>query len=395
MATFKVLYELKYDLDSPNNKQLNNIQNFYAHHRMKIYDSSKVDLTWEDASEEPKESKQFSFDIAEELLEKYKDEPEIYRILKRLEENKKVYKVIIQPNRSPGKRDDEIGAFYKAHKAKYEKEGCPNPAISITQYVKMEISKEFFSKDGLEKHGVIYPKWNYLVTIFSKGLSGLFQQLFISTLAYENSCTKWPNGVSKENFEIEFDTQNNVAKLVDANVYNPDNPFNKYLRQTTRRVIRRTNSSSDKDDTEIIDYYMEDYITSWTRYSVDEFATGIKSGDNTYGIYMLYDSEKGFFYVGKAEHVYTRMKEHKDSREEIRDFDYFRYSLIDPYYYDDIFLIENAAIHDGAMLFNMAKNKDYKEKSLAVILPDGRDIKDVIMLNTVKKQTKRTPKQER
>ena len=74
---------------------------------------------------------------------------------------------------------------------------------------------------------------------------------------------------------------------------------------------------------------------------------------------------------------------------------YYRYNLIDPFFEDDIFLIENAAIHDCAMIFNMVANKDYGEKSLLVHLQEGKDIKDIRMVNSVKKQTKRPNNKKR
>mgnify|MGYP000850523825 FL=1 len=232
----------------------------------------------------------------------------------------------------------------------------------------------------------IVPQYNYYITIFSKGLSGLLQQLFVSTLAYEQGGVQWPDNIDREGFIIEFNSVEKTAILKNITIYNPDNPYNKYIRKSMR-IVRKQDVIEDENK-DAIDFYLEDKITPWCEYDKEEFKSKLKSDDNTTGVYMLYDSKKGFFYVGKSENVFTRMQQHKDSQELIKDFDFYRYSLIDPYYYDDIHMIENAAIHDCAMILNMFANKDYCEKSLAVKLPDGRNIKDIYIVNSVKKQTK-------
>lgn len=209
---------------------------------------------------------------------------------------------------------------------------------------------------------------------------------------FEQVGIEWPAQIKQEGFSIEYDTNTKIETLQKIEIYNPDNPYNSYIRKSMRVVRKQFNAS--EEEKEAIDYYLENKIEPWHRYDEDEFKDRLKSEDNVAGIYMLYDSKDGYFYVGKAEQVYKRMQEHRDSQELINKFDYYRYSLIDPYYYDDIFMIENAAIHDCAMILNMGINKDYREKSLSGILSEGKNIKDITIVNSVKKQTKRPSKKE-
>lgn len=384
MAQFNVKYEFRFNPESKK-KTDNNIENFYSHHRMKIYEEGVVQEKWEINEA----VKKYSFDISEELLKKYESKEDIFRYLNRLKENKSIYSVTIQPNRSLRFRNDEIGIFFRGKKEEYKKNYNCNDSLAES-FAKTDVEEEYLSDKGIAKHGNIMPQYNYYITIFSKGLSGLLQQLFISTLVFAECGEKWPEGIDKESFVFQFDTELKKATLVEINIYNPDNPFNKYMRKSMRVVRRYTSQETKSSD--VIDYYIDNKITSWYRYNKKEFEEQIKREDNTLGVYMLYDSEKGYFYVGKADQVYSRMQQHRDSDELIKEFDYYRYSLVDPIYYEDIFLIENAAIHDCAMLFKMEKNSDYREKALSIILPDGKDIKDVTMVNSVKKQSKRPNK---
>lgn len=383
MAQFKVKYEFRFNPES-RKKTDNNIENFYSHHRMKIYDNT-VEEEWT----ESEDAKKYSFDISKELLKEYKSQIDIFRYLKRLEENKSIYSVTIQPNRSLRFRNDEIGVFFREKKAEYKKNYNYEDSLA-ERFAKTDVEEEYLSDVGIAKYGKINPQYNYYITIFSRGLSGLLQQLFISTLVFAECGEKWPKGIDRESFVFQFDTELKQATLVEINIYNLDNPFNKYMRKSMRIVRRYTSQETKSND--VIDYYIDNKITQWDKYDKKEFEEQMKREDNTLGVYMLYDSVKGYFYVGKAEQVYSRMQQHRDSNELIKEFDYYRYSLVDPIYYEDIFLIENAAIHDCAMIFNMIGNKDYGEKALSLMLPDGKDIKDVIMVNSVKKQSKRPNK---
>lgn len=379
-STFIIDYKFRYDPNSKKKKD-NNIENFYSHHRMKIYDSSSVESIWNG-----EEKKVFSFNISDELFSKYANVPEVTRYLNRMRKFQSIYSVTIQPNRSFRFRTDSVAKYYNDRYKEYEQ----SFSLEFCRILaKTDVENEYFSKEGREKHAGedLKPKYNYFVTIFSAGLSLLMQQIFVSTMAYEQSKVAWPSNVPKEGFSLKFDTGNMTATLIDMEVYNPDNPYNKYIRNHMR--ITRSQNLQSQNDKEAINFYVEDRITPWMPYDEKEFSDKMKSEDNTAGIYMLYDSHNNYFYVGKSNQVFKRMKEHRDSNELIRQFDYYRYSLIDPNYYDDIFLIENAAIHDIAMILKMTANTDYNEKSLAAFLPRDVTINSISMVNNHKKQTKR------
>lgn len=380
-SKFIVHYTFRYNPKSKNKKD-NNIENFYTHHRMKIYDNTCVEKIWMG-----EEKKEFSFDISEELLSEYKNMPEVYCYLERMKDFKKIYSVTIQPNRSIRFRTDVKAKYYWERYQECKKENFDHELCS--KYAEKAMVEEYETEEGRKKHASenLQPKYNYFITIFSKALSGLLQQVFVSTLAYEQSGIEWPENVDRESFSFEFDMENKTATLIDIKIYNPNNPYNKYIRRSMRIIHKQNiNEENDKD---IINFYLENRITPWITYDEKDFVDKMKSEDNIAGIYMLYDSEKKYFYVGKAEHVFKRMKEHRDSNELINSFNYYRYSLIDPSYYDDIFLIENTAIHDAAMILTMERNSDYKEKSLSKALPEDINIQDITMVNNQKMQTKR------
>jgi len=215
---FSVQYELKYSITSKK-KDENNIENFYTHHRMKIYDKS-LQLT-------ENETIKYKFDIDESVLEKYEQNPEVYRYLKRMKDNKSIYYIIVQPNRSLRFRDDLMGRFFKEKVKEYSKNYVRSTAEKLAN---ADTIVEFLSESGLKKYGKIVPQYNYYITIFSKGLSGLLQQLFVSTLAYEQGGVQWPDNIDREGFIIEFNSVEKTAILKNITIYNPDNPYNKLLK---------------------------------------------------------------------------------------------------------------------------------------------------------------------
>ncbi|WP_186431010.1 GIY-YIG nuclease family protein [Clostridium sp. BSD9I1] len=376
---FTIKYEFRYNPESKN-KGDNNVSTFYDYHQMKIYDS-KIYESWKG----DEGALSYQFKLHEDLLGRYEGTPEITRFLKRLKDNESIYKLRIEPKRSFRFRDDAAGCYYSKQKKIYKEKFDDKLSHS---YAKIDAEK-------FEEENNIPPHWTYYDTKFSKGLSGLLQQLFCSTLAYEYSKIQWPVN-EKESFTFEFDVEERTATLTHLHIYNPDDPYNKYIRNSMRITRKLSSVRQESDNKEkVIDYYLEDKITPWVKYEQDNFNNYINKEEDRHGIYMLYDSTKGFFYVGKAEKVFSRMNQHRQNDEWIKNFNYYRYSLIDPFYEDDIFLIENAAIHDCAMIFNMVANKDYGEKSLSVHLQEGKNIKDICMVNSVRKQTKRPNNKKR
>ena len=138
---FSVQYELKYSITSKK-KDENNIENFYTHHRMKIYDKS-LQLT-------ENETIKYKFDIDESVLEKYEQNPEVYRYLKRMKDNKSIYYIIVQPNRSLRFRDDLMGRFFKEKVKEYSKNYVRSTAEKLAN---ADTIVEFLSESGLKKYG--------------------------------------------------------------------------------------------------------------------------------------------------------------------------------------------------------------------------------------------------
>lgn len=140
-----------------------------------------------------------------------------------------------------------------------------------------------------------------------------------------------------------------------------------------------------------INFYDNKSISGWIRFDENDMKDRLNdSQQNTYGIYMLFDSQKKHLYIGKAQKIYTRMLQHREKLDDpIPQFDYYRYSLIDKSYCKETFLIENAGIHDLAMLFSMPNGNTYKTKALNQqdFLGDCC-IKDIMLVNSVETQTK-------
>ena len=109
---------------------------------MKIYDKS-LQLT-------ENETIKYKFDIDESVLEKYEQNPEVYRYLKRMKDNKSIYYIIVQPNRSLRFRDDLMGRFFKEKVKEYSKNYVRSTAEKLAN---ADTIVEFLSESGLKKYG--------------------------------------------------------------------------------------------------------------------------------------------------------------------------------------------------------------------------------------------------
>lgn len=326
--------------------------------------------------------------------------PQICQLLQRLKECEGIYSLTIRPNQDMRFLVENPAAGNKCAKTEYERRllemerQYPRwPEANRLEDVGQEI------RDRI-KTGELKAKWKYFNTVFSPGLAGVLAQLFLSTRAYAAANMEWPmkdpNGkVQTESCQFTFDWVNKTATLTGLVVYEPKDPYYIFARENMRPRNPFRNSGGDEG---VLNYYLEEEVTGWEAYDPATFQGNIGSAKDVTGVYMLYNSVKGTFYVGKADHVYKRMQEHRDNaRDTIRDFDYFRYSLIDPYYEEDIFLLENAAIHDCAMLFTMPHGKAYKEKALATLLRQKKtapQLDQVCMVNKVERQTRKRNKKQ-
>ena len=184
------------------------------------------------------------------------------------------------------------------------------------------------------------------------------KKIFISTLVYESEAIELPED---EYINFEFDDDNKIVSVVDLKIYEPkDNPFLKYARNAVDSLsveaIGLSKYSVEKEKG-IKDFYDRNQMTQWRerKYLGKESEIASKAG-----IYMLYDKNKNYFYIGKAKQLKERITQHtKDSKDPIQNFTHYRYSVISQEYFEFLYLIENSAIHDFAWLLDMPNAKKY------------------------------------
>lgn len=133
-------------------------------------------------------------------------------------------------------------------------------------------------------------------------------------------------------------------------------------------------------------------VSPWyERSKLDELEKQIQNnGEDIYNvIYMLYNKEDNSIYVGKADRLITRLKQHENNpllSEPMPVFTHFRYSIITEGYEDYIYIIENSAIHDLACIFNMPKAKTYRYPLSKIC--NGIHIQEIKMNNNAEAQRK-------
>ena len=118
---------------------------------------------------------------------------------------------------------------------------------------------------------------------------------------------------------------------------------------------------------------------------------GEESLEGKAGIYMLYDINSNKFYVGKAKNLRERIIQHAKNivgNDPIPDFTHYRYSLINMEYYELLYLIENAAIHDCAMILNMPKASKFNKPLIHVAKKASLSLENCEMVNTHERQRK-------
>ena len=109
------------------------------------------------------------------------------------------------------------------------------------------------------------------------------------------------------------------------------------------------------------------------------------------GVYMLYDAESNEFYVGKAKNLRKRIIEHAenaDGNDPIPNFTHYRYSPINGKYMEFLYLIENAAIHDCAMLIRMHGAETLNMPLVDIAASNGNTLDKCKIVNTAQFQRK-------
>lgn len=186
----------------------------------------------------------------------------------------------------------------------------------------------------------------------------IFKNLFISTLVYDAEKKPIPQG---ESITFEFDTQNYTVYIVDISLYQPsNNPYFCYARNAVSTLSVEAiglNQYTIERNKEISDFYDRRKMSPWKERSKLEKEDALK---NKAGVYMLFDENTNQIYVGKAIDLQTRIRQHGENpRDPAYGFTHYRYSVISGEYYELLYLIENAAIHDLAWIIDMPTAKHY------------------------------------
>lgn len=210
------------------------------------------------------------------------------------------------------------------------------------------------------------------------------KKLFISTLVYDASKRNIPEN---ESINFRFDTNSKTVTVMNLRLYEPkDNPYFTYARNAASSIsveaIGLEQYSGEKSK-KIKDFYDHTQMSGWKELKqLDKD----KSIVDKAGVYMLYDINKNTFYVGKAKNLGTRILQHKSNpNDPIPDFTHYRYSVISGEYYEFLYLIENAAIHDIAWIIDMPAAKKYTPS----LSKKSTNINDCKMVNTSEHQTRK------
>lgn len=210
------------------------------------------------------------------------------------------------------------------------------------------------------------------------------KKLFISTLVYDASKMDIPE---IESISFKFDTTYKTVTIINLNLYEPkDNPYFTYARNAASSIsveaIGLEEYSIEKNK-EIKDFYDRNQMSSWKEI---EQLENDKSIVDKAGVYMLYNIKNNDFYVGKGKNIGNRIFQHTINQEDpIRDFTHYRYSVISGEYYEFLYLIENAAIHDIAWIIDMPAAKKYTPSLSKKI----NNVSCLKMVNTAEHQTRK------
>lgn len=230
----------------------------------------------------------------------------------------------------------------------------------------------------------------YIRCVIPVYLLRFLKKLFVSTMVYDAEKLPIPQN---EFVKFEFDTEQKTVSMVDLQLYKPnDNPYYKYAKNAASSLsveaigLEQYLLGTDK---EVKDFYDTRFVSGWKEAKELVKEKGI---EDRAGVYMLYDAKSNLFYVGKAVRLKERILQHqKDAsgKDPIPNFTHYRYSVINGEYYEFLYLIENAAIHDGAWLFSMPRAQNYTPSLGEKLASMGKRLDDIIMVNAQEHQTRK------
>jgi len=192
----------------------------------------------------------------------------------------------------------------------------------------------------------------------------------------------------KYQYFLEFDTDKKAVEIIDIHVYEPiDNPFFKYDRNAVDSLSVEAigiGQFSVENEKGIKDFYDRSRMSSWKERDQLDKESGIA---NRAGVYMLYDKNANTFYVGKGNNIKERIIQHtKNPNDPIPNFTHYRYSVVLPEYFEFLYLIENAAIHDFAWVLDMPTAREYTPSLVKVV--KTANLSSCRMVNDVEHQTR-------
>lgn len=234
-------------------------------------------------------------------------------------------------------------------------------------------------------------KKQYIKCIIPVYILVFFKKLFISTLVYDAEDMTIP---VSESITFRFDTDNKTVEIDALDLYIPsDNPYFIYARNAASSLSVESIGLEDYciDNTkDVKDFYNFNQMSKWKE--VNQLKNE-KSIEDKSGIYMLYDENNNTFYVGKAaKRLKNRMLEHRDNisgNDPIPGFTHYRYSVISSEYYEFLYLIENAAIHDAAWILNMPSAAKFTPSLAEDCSKMGISLNSCRMVNTREHQTRK------
>lgn len=239
-------------------------------------------------------------------------------------------------------------------------------------------------QSGKHTLNLLNPKYKdgkYLRCLLENETTSLFKKLFLSTLVYDNESLKCP----KEEFiEISFDVDKKIATIFNLELYIPENnPYYNYAQKAAVHTSVESIGLCNYINKEVKDFYKTSNIGEWKR---AELLKKEKSITDASGIYMLYDDKTNQLYIGKAIRIKERIIQHQKSDVDcMRNFTHYRYSVVADEYFEFLYLIENAAIHDIAQILEMPQAKTYKKPLVKIT----KDISNCKITNKHEHQTKK------
>lgn len=233
-------------------------------------------------------------------------------------------------------------------------------------------------------------KKQYIRCIIPVYILGFFKKLFVSTIVFDVENMTIPKS---ESITFEFDTNNKIVTINDLDLYMPNNnPYYIYARNAASSLSVEAIGLEKyciQNSKEVKDFYNFNQMTKWKNVKQLKNEKGIEDKP---GIYMLYDKKSNTFYVGKAISLKNRMLQHMNNiagNDQISGFTHYRYSVISGEYYEFLYLIENAAIHDAAWILNMPKATKFTPSLAEECTKERISLNDCKMVNIQEHQTRK------